>query len=83
MPHQPDVEEIHRVSEQELWIRTPVRKDTTLARYDRLDASGNRIGAWWLPRYWSNIRLAGDHLYTLSYSRDEGYRLLGLRLRNP
>lgn len=83
MPHQPDVEEIHRVNEQELWIRTPVRKDTTLARYDRLDASGNRIGAWWLPRSWSDIRLVGDRLYTLSYSREEGYRLLGLRIRNP
>jgi len=57
MPHQPDIEEIYRINEQELWLKTPVRKDTILARYDRLDASGNRIGAWWLPHDWSDIRL--------------------------
>ncbi|MFC1500756.1 hypothetical protein ACFL6T_07070 [Candidatus Zixiibacteriota bacterium] len=83
MPHKPDVEGIEPVGSDEVWILTPARQDTVLARWERLDVSGEHIGAVWLPREWRMIRAIDENYWVLSWSRDRGYEVLLVHLDIP
>jgi hypothetical protein len=78
MPHKPDIEAIECVNDQEVWVRTPVRNEDGLARFDRLNRDGRRIGAYWLPSRWSQIRVQENRLFAVTYSLEEGILVLAI-----
>lgn len=79
LPHQPDIESLHRVNKDEIWVGTSVRGEDRVIRYDRLDRLGNRIGAVWLQGRSSALRYDGTNLYMLAYGLD-GYQVYKIRM---
>jgi hypothetical protein len=83
MPHKPDVEGVEPVGPNEVWVLTPARQDTVLARWERIEVSGTHLGSVWLPREWRMIRALDEYFWVLSWSRDRGYEVLLVQLDLP
>jgi hypothetical protein len=79
LPHQADIESMHRVNSEEIWVGTSVRGGGRMTRYDRLDLEGNRIDSIWLPGWNSAIRYDGTSIYVLTMNWD-GYQVHKIRV---
>ncbi|MFC1530439.1 hypothetical protein ACFL6R_06970, partial [Gemmatimonadota bacterium] len=80
LPHKPDVVRMVGVSREEIWIETPLRNGTRIARIDRIDYQGNRIESFWMSNRYSHLCCAGDRLYTLGSDYDGSMQVFAARM---
>jgi len=80
LPHQPDIQSLIKVNQEELWVITPVRNDDGMARVDRIDIQGNRTASMWFSRGYAQVCYAGDRLYSLGYGADGSQQVFGIHM---